>query len=399
MKKFSALFLILASLFLLACSSGAFPDGREETITSSSSKAQTAESFGAPGPPAEDAVSGFAFGEREAAAAPMAPPAPAMEGDDGSGVASRLLQTAQRQVISVASVSIEVEMVSTSVDQVRAIAENLGGFVEQLSSTGGSEREQANMTIRVPQEEFFNALERIEDLGEVQNRNVGSEDVSEEFIDLKARLESSQREEESLLALLERANNVTEILTIERELTRIRSEIERVQGRLNFLERRVALATITVSLFPPREDTPQPPSASLVIVTSDVADRVEDIKGLVANLNGKLDRVFLSTRQGQDRADIALRVLSTDFDQATQFIESQGDLRSKELHEGTPADSATPSDEPDARIELSLVEKEGSRIWILWAIVVPIGVILLVTGVSVGIFLAYRAGRRRGSFV
>jgi len=100
--------------------------------------------------------------------------------------------------------------VSDSVDQVRAIAESLGGLVEQLSSSGNAEQAQATMTIRVPQDEFFTALERIEDLGEVQNRQVGSDDVSEEFIDLEARLASAQREETSLLGLLERANSVHE---------------------------------------------------------------------------------------------------------------------------------------------------------------------------------------------
>jgi hypothetical protein len=172
-------------------------------------------------------------------------------------------------------------MAQTAVNEVRAIAESLGGFVEQLSSSGGSERQQAHMTIRVPQNQFFTALERIEALGEVQNRNLGSEDVSEQFIDLEARLKSALREEQSLLSLLERAQQVSEILTIERGLSRLRSEIERLQGQLNFLERRVELATITVSLFPPSEEVPQPPSASLLVEDSDVPSSVNEVKNRV----------------------------------------------------------------------------------------------------------------------
>ena len=106
--------------------------------------------------------------------------------------------------------------------------------------------------IRIPQTEFFNAFDRIKLLGEVVSENAGSEDVTDRFIDLEARLKSAQREEESLLALLGRAGKVGDILTIERELARVRTELERLQGQINFLERRVDLATITVSLFTPQ---------------------------------------------------------------------------------------------------------------------------------------------------
>ncbi|MDP6550126.1 MAG: DUF4349 domain-containing protein [Dehalococcoidia bacterium] len=109
----------------------------------------------------------------------------------------------------------------------RAIAENLGGFVEHLDSSGGPERQRASMTVRVPQDQFDPALVRIEALGEVQSRNEGAEDVSEQFIDLEARLKSSLREEQSLLSLLGRTGTVSEVLAIERELARVRAEVER----------------------------------------------------------------------------------------------------------------------------------------------------------------------------
>ena len=88
-------------------------------------------------------------------------------------------------------------------------------------------------------------------MGKVQSKNLGSEDVSERFIDLQARLKSSLREDESLLSLLDRTSTVIEVLAIERELTRVRLDIERLQGQVNFLERRIDLATITVSLSSP----------------------------------------------------------------------------------------------------------------------------------------------------
>ena len=192
---------------------------------------------------------------------------------------------------------------------------------------------------------------------------------------------------------------MTEILTIERELTRVRSEIERAQGRLNFLERRVALATIRVFLFPPGTNAPEPPSASLVIETSNVFEHVEQVKGQVMSLNGELDRVFLSTERGRDRAELTLRVFSADFDAATRFIEDQGEVRRKELHEGTNTAGAEPAKKPDARIVLALVEEESSNAWIVWTILVILGVVILAAAGGAGWYLTYRAGRRRGSFV
>ena len=245
------------------------------------------------------------------------------------------LDAAQRQVVSQASVSMEVDEVPAAVAQVRAIAESLGGFVGQLSSSGVPERQQSTMTIRVPQAEFFTALEHIKSLGKVRSENVGSEDVTERFIDLEARLRSALREEESLLSLLDKANQVSEILTIERELSRVRSDIERDQGQLNFLERRVDLSTITVSLFPPDAEVAEPPSGSLTIEVSDVSRSVEGIKALVSGVGGELDRVFVAVRDGKESSEVTLRVFSKNFEQVLSSVEAKGKVRAKEVRETT----------------------------------------------------------------
>ena len=309
------------------------------------------------------------------------------------------LDTAQRQVISQASVSMEVDEVPAAVAQVRTTAESLGGFVGQLSSSGGPERQQSTMTIRVPQAEFFTALEHIKSLGKVRSENVGSEDVTERFIDLEARLRSALREEESLLSLLDKANQVSEILSIERELSRVRSDIERAQGQLNFLERRVDLSTITVSLFPPDAEVAEPPSGSLTIEVSDVSRSVEGIKALVSGVGGELDRVFVAVRDGKESSDVTLRVFSKDFEQVLSSVEAKGKVRAKEVRETTaPMEGkATSPEEPDARIDISFVEKESSVVGRIIAIAAPVGGVALVALLGLLFYAAYRAGRHRGS--
>ncbi len=318
---------------------------------------------------------------------------------DAGGYVPGALDTAQRQVISQASVSVEVDEVPAAVAQVRAIAESLGGFVGQLSSSGGPERQQSTMTIRVPQAEFFTALEHIKSLGKVRGENVGSEDVTERFIDLEARLRSALREEESLLSLLERANQVSEILAIERELARIRSDIERDQGQLNFLERRVDLSTITVSLFPPDAEVAEPPSGSLTIEVSDVSKSVEEIKALVSRVGGELDRIFVAVRDGKESAEMTFRVSSKDFEQVLSSVEAHGKVRSKTIQETTaPVEGeATPPVRPDARIVLSFVEKESSDVGRIIAIAAPVGGAALAVLLGLLLYVAYRAGRRRSS--
>ena len=348
---------------------------------------------------------------------PAPPPAPAASAPAGaSGAAgpagargpagpaqppSQPGPVAERKIIFIASLSIEVEEVEAAVDRARAVAESLGGFVEHLSSSGGSETPRADLTIRIPQTGFSDALEHIESLGEVQFRNLGSEDVTEQFIDLGARLKSSMAEEKSLLALLERSNSVTEILTVERELTRVRADIERAQGRLNFLERRVDLATIQVSLFLPGSGPSNPPVANFTMDASDVSDQMSQLKGYVAGLGGAIDQVYLSTNEGGERAEVTFRVFSQDFYQASAFIEDQGKLRSRNIREGIlilTGEETPRAKRPDARIDVVYLDESFD--FQPWLAIFGIVLALALAGaMAVLLRIAYRRGRRRGSFI
>ena len=291
-------------------------------------------------------------------------------------------------------------MVQTSVAEVRAIAEGLGGFVEKLSRSDSRDSQQATVIIRVPEVEFFAALESIEALGKVRSQSVGTEDVTERFIDMEARLKSALREEESLLALLEKALSVSEVLSIERELSRVRSEIERLQGQLNFLERRVEMATIVVTLFPPEVKVAQPPSASLTVEVANVAVAAREVRSLTSSIGGLVDESFLSARDGSETAVLSLRVFSRNFEQAMATIEGQGKVRSKDVWEGTTPRDAEPEPpkEPDARIGVSFVEEASP--WTtgrIVAIAAPIGGVALAVLLGFLFYLTYRAERRGGS--
>lgn len=395
MRNLLAFMIVAITVILVACGAARDAEIEKDGAGSATGNALTTTRSGF-----DDARGPRGAPAPAATTAPAATAAPAAAFTPrGERASASALQTIQRKVITTASVSIEVEVVESAIDDVRAIAEGSGGFVEHLSSSGGPERQRANLTIRVPQAQFAAALDRIEELGEVLSRNIGSEDVSAQFIDLEARLRSSLKEEESLLNLLERAGVVSEVLAIERELFRVRADIERFQGQLNFLERRVDLATISVSLSSPEVDSGEAPSANLAVRVTDVGGAVESVKGFAASINAKLDRVFLSQRNDRAEAQITLRVFSNDFQQTMDFLEGQGSVRSKEVTEGLPGADSSPDadDEPRARIILSLVDEEDSgNAGLIAAIAGPLGGIAVAVILGMLFLRVYRAGRRRG---
>ncbi len=293
--------------------------------------------------------------DAEAAFAPAAEPSPNGPGADPA------LQVLERRVIQNASLTIQVDDVRTAATAVRDVAVGLGGFVEQLSVSGDGEFASGFVVIRVPQEEFFAAQDRLNALGTVLDESVGSQDVTEQFVDLDARLRSLESEEASLLQLLDRANTVSEILIVENELTRIRTEIERLQGQLNFLERRVALATISVSLFPPQAVFTEPPSASFTIEVGRVERSSDAIKDLAEQMDGVVDRASLRVNDGDETATIQIRVPRESFEAAVAVVEGLGDVREKVLNEGggekfpeRAGIGVVDPDEPDARIDVRL---------------------------------------------
>ena len=149
---------------------------------------------------------------------------------------------AERMVVFSAKLDLKVEDIDSVVDQIRLLTERYGGFVAAVSTRSGG----GAVTIRVPQLSFYEALLEVEGFGEVVNRDVKGEDVTESFVDLQARLVNLQAQEARLQEILDMATTVEDVLKVEKELERVRGEIEGLTGDLQYLESRVELATITV---------------------------------------------------------------------------------------------------------------------------------------------------------
>ncbi|KON28232.1 hypothetical protein AC481_02430 [miscellaneous Crenarchaeota group archaeon SMTZ-80] len=163
----------------------------------------------------------------------------------------------ERMVIYNAYISIETGDIGSTFEKVRNLAGKYGGYVAGSSRSTQGMQERAEIILRIPKDEFHSAIKEIESYGKLLDERTSSEDITERYVDLKARLSNLQKQEKRLNEILSMAKNVEEILQVERELTRIRGEIESLQGQINYLERNVETSSVVVNLIePPPPFTP-----------------------------------------------------------------------------------------------------------------------------------------------
>ena len=163
------------------------------------------------------------------------------------------VDAAMPMVIRTGSATIEVDSLEPAIARLRLIASQLGGFVGNTSVQGGREEvRSATVEIKIPAQRWSQLLEGLKPIGKIESQIESAEDVGEEFTDVTARVSNARRLEDRLVALLaNRTGKLEEVLSVERELARVREEIERYEGRLRYLRSRAALSTMTVMIHEP----------------------------------------------------------------------------------------------------------------------------------------------------
>ncbi len=170
-----------------------------------------------------------------------------------------------RQKIYEGYMSLEVENLKDALKDINNEAERLGGFVE-YSRQWDSSPPTGRAIFRVPQEKFFAFIDFLETLGNARDQYVTITDVTEEYIDLQARLSARIVHEQRLLDLLEAAETIDDLLRIESELARVRSEIETLEGRIRYLDSQVAMSRVEIDLRQEKEETEIPPLSPMGIM-------------------------------------------------------------------------------------------------------------------------------------
>jgi hypothetical protein len=186
----------------------------------------------------------------------------AADTNGGGGDGGSADTVAGRSIIRTGEVRLRVDSYEDSAAALETVAEARGGYVSdsvrQVHDADGNEWTSGRVVLRVPQANFSATMRAIEAEGEVLESQIQTQDVTDQVVDLEARLTNLRAERERLRTLYAQANDTEDVLAVERRLSEVQTEIEQTEARLQSLERRVAYSTITVELSEPRPEGPAP---------------------------------------------------------------------------------------------------------------------------------------------
>jgi polyhydroxyalkanoate synthesis regulator phasin len=172
-------------------------------------------------------------------------------------------QAIARKIVYDAQVDLIVESVDPISKKVGSFVQEARGYVAEQTVTGspGSQRSM-RWRLRIPVEQFDSVVDSIVSLGELERNNRTSQDVTEQYYDIEARIKNKKLEEQTLNKILqERTGKLEDVLKIEVELSRVRGEIEQLEGKIRVLENLSSLATLTLNI---RERDKYAPPAPVV---------------------------------------------------------------------------------------------------------------------------------------
>ena len=192
-----------------------------------------------------------------AAAPEMASPAPSPqemikstdEGRSYTGGGGYNETGIDRKIVKTGHLTLEVDSIAKAMDNITGVASDLDGYVVSSNKHEDDNRTFGRVSIRVPADRFDEAFNRLRQLAvTVPYENTESRDVTEEYTDLESQLHNLEATEAQYLALLDKAKTVEDILKVQRELSNVRGEIERIKGRMQYLERTSDMSLIEVNL-------------------------------------------------------------------------------------------------------------------------------------------------------
>lgn len=162
----------------------------------------------------------------------------------------------ERKIIRNADLQLEANAPEEAQQKITQIAESKGGFVVESTQSSSdakmTTRDTVTMTVRVPSAKFDEALSEIrQTASRVIVESVKGQDVTEEFIDIEARLKTQKALEAQFLEIMKRSNSVEDALNVQTEIARVRGEIEKIEGRKRFLESQASLSTVKIKLQSP----------------------------------------------------------------------------------------------------------------------------------------------------
>ena len=237
---------VLAALALGACAAPAAIQSTFDTAkTNAPAAGGTAAAPGAGAPGAAPAVRAAAPQSAASVNSSNAQSAPAELSDSS-------LPPLDRMIVATVNLS---ETATNAVDAERraeAIAERIGGYIGSSNVRDVDGRRQATVTLRIPSAQLAEALVALRAVGDrVTEESQSTQDVTDQYTDVQSNIRNLQASETRILSLMDKATTIEQILTLERELTNVRGQIERLQGRQRVLENQADMATVSLQITEP----------------------------------------------------------------------------------------------------------------------------------------------------
>ena len=250
----------------------------------------------------------------------------------GAGAASIATDTASnRKLVRNAQVELEVIKFDEAVQKITAFVTEMRGYV----ATSSSEK-QANgklrgeVVVKVLPETFDAFLLKLRGLGEVKNQTLGTEDVTKQYFDTDSRLKNARVMEQRLIDILKtKSSKVADLLEVEKELGRVRSEIEQMQGELKYMDAQVAFATVTITLAEKEMNVPAAfllkRRAQLALFSTDVEKTFVEVKSVVDGTKAQISSSNLERDStGEATARLMLLIAPEEADALIARIKGMG---------------------------------------------------------------------------
>jgi len=289
-----------------------------------------------------------------------------------SPVESSASPLVNRKLIRNATVELEIVRFDDAVQKITALANEERGYV----STTNSEK-QANgklrgqVVVKVLPENLDRLLQKVRSLGELKNQTLGTEDVTKAYFDTDARLKNAHVMEQRLIDMLKtKTGKVSDLLQVEKELGRVREEIEKMQGELKYWDSQVQFATVTIFLS--EKDMEEPAAfllkerTQLALYAPDVEKIYNDIKGLaspkVQITNAQLDRDY----SGRVSARVSMLIAPEDSDAVVARVKGFGRVENFQVQteriaqggSGISENAKTKRDKVELNVTISREEQE-----------------------------------------
>jgi hypothetical protein len=266
----------------------------------------------------------------------------------------------QPLLIKTGNLTLRVDSYTDSVARARTIAANGGGFIADANTEERAGGALAGyLVIRCAPQYFEGLFAALKQLGKVEAEHADAADVTDQYVDLQARIHSLEITEERLHELIKSKSfmdKIESLLEVERELTRVRSEIERYTGQLRVMADRISLSTITVRLSEPQRVVP---SATLSIQVDILDDATEALHAAIAKHEAKLvSGKSFQRSAGTLAGEHALRVRLAEFDAFLTDLMALGLVEQRQVSDYRPEDANAPwAAEVECRIGLTLFER------------------------------------------